>query len=76
MGLIHLNFGDDNCPRQHPEEIRAKRLVKVSAGNCCEEYRRELVVQRVENVAPIDILASSVFSRRAPRTDLLATLYA
>lgn len=50
------DFGDDDCPRKNPEEVGSESLIEVPAGTGGEEDGRELVLQGVEDVAPVYVL--------------------
>lgn len=77
IGLRHLHFCDDDRPRQHPQEIRTQRLIEIPARDGSKENGSELVVHRVEYVAPVDILRALVRyvtgARMYRRSHLLAT---
>jgi hypothetical protein len=52
----HADACDGDGPGEHPEEIGAEGLVEVPAGDGGEEDGCELVVQGVEDVAPVNCL--------------------
>ena len=51
-----MHFCDDDAPGEHPEEIGAEGLVEVPAGTGGKEDGGELGLERVEDVAPVNVL--------------------
>ena len=51
-----MDLGDDDGPREDPEEVGSEGLVEVPAGTGGEEDGCQLVLQCVEDVAPVYVL--------------------
>lgn len=46
-------------PWKHPERVDAQSLEEVPSWNCCEQDRRNLCIESVKDIAPIDCLRPS-----------------